>query len=120
MLPEVKIEALALDIRGPIDPAKPVTGKLILRGLRRMPETQYFLVISLPGPSILVPLDKAPGPDADTFNFSFGPIPGGAVDPNPRLAIFTIGRPGRPGDLFGDQANHIISDPIPLLLDIAK
>jgi len=114
MVPEVKIDALSVDNRAAFDASKPLTGKITLRGLRRMPDAQYFL-IAYPVPSVMN-IEK-PGPDPQTIAFRFDPVP--TLPGNPRPMFFFVGRQAQPGDLFGDNANRLISDPMPVLLDIA-
>ena len=114
MAPEVRIEALSVDNRNNFDASKPLTGKITLRALRRMSDAQYLLFASsATGP---MKLDK-PGPDPQTFDFRFNPL--AALPGNPRLILFVVGRQPQPNDLYGDNANHVISDPVPVLLDLA-
>lgn len=116
--PEVKVENFAIDNRNALDLAKPVTGKVVLRGLRRMPEGQYIMVLAMAGGASMVGLNGTPGPDPETFNFSFPPLPAGPL--NPRLAVFIVGRQGRGADQPGDQSQRVIADPVPVLLDLAR
>jgi hypothetical protein len=116
MVPEVKIEALTVDNRTAFDATKPLTGKISLRGLRRMIDAQYELVASTTSGLIAVDIEK-PGPDTQIYDLHLDRLPGGAS--GPRLIVFAIGRKSKPNDLFGDNANRIISEPVPILLDIA-
>jgi hypothetical protein len=116
MTPEIKIEALTVDNRLAFDTAKPLTGKMTLRGLRRAIDAQYVLVAITPAGMITVPIEK-PGPDPQVFDLRLDALPGPPA--SPRLVVFTIGRQGKPNDLFGDSANRVISEPVPILLDVA-
>ena len=114
MTPEVKIEALTVDSRNAFDASKQLTGKITLRGVRRMIEAQYTLaMISANGISTVA--IEAPGPDPQIYELHMTPAPG-AVGPRP--VLFIIGRQGKPGDLFGDSANRIVSEPVPVILDV--
>ncbi len=116
MVPEVKIESLTLDSRNTIDITKPLTGKLTVRGLRKMPEAQYVVVAATAGGTLAVALEKAPGPDPQTQEVRFEPLPG--LQGNPRLMLFFIGRQAKANDLFGDNANRVVSEPTVMLLDV--
>ena len=81
-----------------------------------MIDAQYLLVASSAAGLSAVPIDR-PGPDPQTHDMRFDQVP--TAPGNPRLVLFFIGRQGKPDDLFGDNANRVISDPVPILLDIA-
>jgi hypothetical protein len=114
MTPEVKIEALTVDNRNGFDPGKQLTGKITLRGLRRMVDSQYMLAAISGGGISTMPID-APGPDPQIYDVQMAPPPGAA---GPRPMVFLVGRQAKPGDLFGDNANRVISEPAPMILDV--
>jgi hypothetical protein len=116
MVPEIKIEALSIANRTAFDANKPLTGKISLRGLHRMPEAQYVLLAASPAGVSVMNIPK-PGPDPQTLDLRFNSLP--STTGTPRPLLFFAGRQGKPNDLFGDNANRVISDPVPILLDIA-
>jgi hypothetical protein len=121
MTPEVKIESLAFDKKGPLDLAQPLTGKITVRGLRRMPQGQYALLMQLPGYNGLSAFDKAVGADSETFSFRFDPV-GTRLAANmgatvPVVIVVSRQAPGVP--LTQSAGTAIISEPMISLMDIA-
>jgi hypothetical protein len=114
-IPEIKIEAINVDNRNNYDPAKPLTGKITLRSLRRTIDAPYLLGLSSLSGNQLIPIDK-PGPDPQIYDFRINPQT--AIRPNPRPVLFFIGRQSKPGDLFADNPNCVISEPVAVLLDL--
>jgi hypothetical protein len=120
MTPEVRLENLTVDNRAAFDPAKPLTGKVTLRSLRRTFDTQYMLLAtSNVGMGSFV-LEK-PSPDAQVISFHFDAPPAVGPGPtNPRIVLFFVGRNARPDDLFNNTGGRIISEPIPVLVDMVQ
>jgi hypothetical protein len=116
MVPEVKIEALTVENRINFDASGPLTGKITLRSLRRTVDAQYALVAATPNGMVAVNIEK-PGPDPQVFDLHLDRLPGTA--PSPRLIVFVIGRKSKPNDPYGDNANRIVSEPVPMLVDLA-
>jgi hypothetical protein len=115
--PEVKIETLAVDNRNGLDPAKPLTGKIVLRNLRRRVNGTYVLGITSPLGTRTINIDP-PGPDARVYDFRFDPQT--SVTPNPRPVLFFVGRMVKGGDAGPGGANRVISDPAAVLVDISR
>jgi len=119
MTPEVKVENLTFDKKGPIDPTQPITGKVTLRALRRAIPGQYALLMQMQGSAVGYRFDKPVGADSETFTFQFDPI-GQRLQGNVGATIpliFVVAREAAVRTAQGDAC--LISEPMISLVDIA-
>lgn len=115
--PEIKVESLTLDMKNTLPLSTPLTGKISLRSLHLIPDVKYQLILSHERGFSVCYLDKAPGPDNETFAFKFTPLGndlGNAFKSGKSVPIcFGLAR-----NRVGEDRSLQVSEPIGMLVDV--